>query len=109
VSSCSNLGIRRKDRIRAKEKETTGAASIDRGGSFRSIRMVIRRKMMEPYNNSAEPKKTSETASFDSDGPWANAWHMDPQMFSYNKNQVQMDPRKSDKPKKFSKRHSPFS
>jgi hypothetical protein len=64
---------------------------------------------MDTYNNSAEPQKTSETASFDSDGPWANAWAMDPQTFSYNENQVQVDSRESDKPKRFSKRHSPFS
>jgi len=64
---------------------------------------------MDTYNNSQEPQKPSKTASFDSDGPWANAWHMDPQTFSYNENQVQVDPRKSDKPKQFSKRHSPFS
>jgi hypothetical protein len=64
---------------------------------------------MDTNNTSTEPKKTSEIANFDSDGPWANAWHMDPQTFSYNENQVRIDPRKSDKPKKSSKRHSPFS
>ena len=64
---------------------------------------------MNTYDYSPKHQEAAETASFDSGGPWANAWHMDPQMFSYHENKARMEPRNSDKPKKFSKRHSPFS
>jgi hypothetical protein len=64
---------------------------------------------MNNYNTSAKPKKTSETASFNSDGPWANAWAVEPNTFSYNEKQVRMDPKTSDQPKRVSKRHSPYS
>lgn len=58
---------------------------------------------------SSKPKSTTEEPSFDTDGPWANAWCMDPETSSSKRGQMQMDQRKSKEAKRFSRRHSTSS
>jgi hypothetical protein len=73
------------------------------------MRKTSRRRKMNKNKDSEKPKGSSEKSSFDSDGPWANAWHVDPQTFSKNENQMRMDSRESDKSKRCSRGHSTSS
>ena len=59
---------------------------------------------MKKDNASKKPKNMSESPSFDSDGPWANAWCLQPYTFSINRNQGRMGPKKSAVSKMVSRR-----
>jgi hypothetical protein len=58
---------------------------------------------------SEKPKSTMENPSFDTDGPWANAWCMDPETFASKGRQMQTDQRTSKETKRFSRHHSASS
>jgi hypothetical protein len=64
---------------------------------------------MTNNDSSTKPKNMSEPLSFEPDGPWANAWCLQPYTFSSNGNQGQKDPTKSAEARLIPKRSSTSS
>ena len=58
---------------------------------------------MDTHDRKPETDKKPEEVSFDSDGPWANAWSMDPHRSSEFGDHGQMGPGKSKEPRRFSR------
>jgi hypothetical protein len=64
---------------------------------------------MTDFDHSEKPKKSTEPQSFESGGPWANAWYLHPYTFSSNGDQGQKDSRKDTETGTFPRRSSSWS